>query len=224
MGDVAWLGPPFSSFLCVRRWDVGQLMPRTNITPALLPPSIYLHGIGLGRFTAWVFLVLCPCYQPGWGVGHGMAPTEDKMMIMFMSYARCLKIHPQLVLSLFYSIIQHCLLIFPQMKHPTTVQYSPTVICHSWIESPLTLSSLFPPLSGWPYCPASSGSLGGWDFLPSSFLGNRGCPSGDSDKGLMNLHFSLLSRRPNKKFPGQNKHKQKEYPYKCPIYTNTVLY
>ncbi len=62
MGNIAWLDPLFSSFLCVRIWDEGQPITRTIITQALLPPSIYSHGMGLGSLAGWVFS--CPLFLP----------------------------------------------------------------------------------------------------------------------------------------------------------------
>jgi hypothetical protein len=36
--------------------------------------------------------LLAPCYCAGGGVGHGIAPTDGKIMLVFMFYVRCNKI------------------------------------------------------------------------------------------------------------------------------------
>jgi hypothetical protein len=45
---------------------------------------------------------------------------------------------------------------------------------------------------------------------PYSLLGTGGCPSGDRDGGLMDPHFYLQPRRPNKSSQGEKYHKQNE--------------
>jgi hypothetical protein len=50
------------------------------------------------------------------------------------------------------------------------------------------------------------------DLYFLSYLGTRGCPAGDSDRGLTNPCFSFQLRRPTKKFQGNVTQKTVLYP------------
>jgi hypothetical protein len=69
----------------VRILDEGQPIPRTSITPALLPASICLRRMGLGCLAGWVFLCPLPMLLCRQGRGTWDSPTDDKMTFNFMT-------------------------------------------------------------------------------------------------------------------------------------------
>jgi hypothetical protein len=95
------------------------------------------------------------------------------------------------------------------------------------------IPSLLPP-TRWSRLPASYGGSGsGIEGRKLSLIAifiqitprDSGCPSGDSDRGLTNLRFSLQPRRPNKSPWISESRKQNENPesISSPIYTVLII-
>ncbi len=94
MGDMAWLDPTISSFLCVGIWGEGQAIPRTIIMLALLSPSIYSCGMGLGSLADWAFRCPPSLLLHGLGCGTWVGPYNNEMTLISMSYIQCPNFHP----------------------------------------------------------------------------------------------------------------------------------
>ncbi len=137
MGNMAWLGPSFSSFYRVRIWNKGQLLPRTVITLAFLPPFIYSLGMGLENLAG---CVLWPCYRVVGGVGHGTALTDDITTLIFM-YAQC----SQDFVSLTCSVLVH--LTCPALLSHIIQNPAPTSVLQQ--KFLLSLSQIFPFFLAW---------------------------------------------------------------------------